>query len=78
MEITDLSICQCVSPNKLSAGDRHLTCWLSYDDNERLLRLLKRLGYSDRGKLQADYTDVISQALAQLENVLEKPNKLLR
>lgn len=58
--------------NKLSAGDRHLTCWLNFDDNQRLMRLMNSLDYLDRGKTQASYTDVISLALAQLEQILEK------
>jgi hypothetical protein len=31
------------------------------------------LGYGDRGKTQAGYTDVISRALAQLEQNLTEP-----
>ncbi len=64
--------------NKLSAGDRHLTCWLGYNDNQRLMRLMNSLGYLDRGKTQTGYTNVISLALAQLEQQLEKPSQPLR
>jgi len=64
--------------NKLSAGDRHLTCWLNFDDNQRLMRLMNSLGYLDRGKTQAGYTEVISRALAQLEQSLAAPKPPLR
>jgi hypothetical protein len=59
--------------SRIQSGDRHLTCWLGEDDNERLLRLMASLGYGDRGKTQAGYTNVISLALAQLEQNLTKP-----
>lgn len=59
--------------SRIQSGDRHLTCWLGEDDNERLLRLMASLGYGDRGKTQAGYTDVISLALAQLEQNLTEP-----
>ncbi|WAK04586.1 hypothetical protein [Methylobacter sp. YRD-M1] len=49
--------------SRIQSGDRHLTCWLGKDDNDRLLRLMASLGYGDRGKTQAGYTDVINLAL---------------
>jgi hypothetical protein len=61
--------------SRLRSGDRHLACWLGKGDNERLLRLMASLGYGDRGKTQASYTNVISLALAQLEQNLEQPSK---
>jgi hypothetical protein len=36
--------------SRLRSGDRHLTCWLGKDDNERLLRLMASLGYGDRAR----------------------------
>jgi hypothetical protein len=53
--------------SRIQSGDRHLTCWLGKDDNERLMRLMQSFGYGDRGNMQAGYTDVIGLALAQLE-----------
>lgn len=64
--------------SRIQSGDRHLTCWLGKDDNDRLLRLMASLGYGDRGKTQAGYTDVIGLALAQLEQHLERPGKKIR
>ena len=60
--------------SRLQSGDRHLTCWLGKDDNDRLLRLMAALGYGDRGKTQTGYTDAIGRALAQLEQNLAEPN----
>jgi hypothetical protein len=59
--------------NRLQSGDRHLTCWIGKDDNERLLRLMASLGYAEKGKVQHGYTEVISRALATLESDLAKP-----
>ena len=65
--------------NKLSAGERRLTCWLDQSDNERLLKLMAALGYGDKGKLQDDYTEVIRLALVQLDKKLNPPrNGLVR
>jgi hypothetical protein len=64
--------------SRIQSGARHLTGWLGKDDNERLLRLMASWGYGDRGKRQAGYTDVISLALAQVEQNLEQPGKKIR
>jgi|APLak6261673822_1056097.scaffolds.fasta_scaffold00667_4 hypothetical protein len=62
--------------SRIQSWDRHLTCWLVKDDNDRLLRLMASLGYGGRGKKQAGYTDAISLALAQLEqNLAASRNK---
>lgn len=42
------------------------------------MRLMNSLGYLDRGKTQAGYTEVISRALAQLEQSLAAPKPPLR
>jgi hypothetical protein len=64
--------------SRIQSGDRHLTCRLGKDDNERLLRLMASLGYGDRGKMQAGYTDVIGLALERLEQHLEQLGKKIR
>ncbi len=59
--------------NRLSSGEKRLTCWLNQNDNERLLKLMASLGYGDKGKLQDGYTEVIHLALVQLEKKLNPP-----
>lgn len=58
---------------RLQSGDRHLTCWLNQNDNDRLLKLMDSLGYNDKGKIQDGYTEVIRLALEQLEKKLNPP-----
>lgn len=59
--------------NRLSSGEKRLTCWLPQPDNDRLLKLMANLGYGDKGKLQDGYTEVIRLALEQLEKKLNPP-----
>ncbi len=55
------------------SGDRHLTCWISREDDERLFRLMESLGCVEKGKLQRGYSEIISLALENLESNLDKP-----
>lgn len=59
--------------SRIQSGDRHLTCWLNQTDNDRLLKLMVSLGYGDKGTVQDGYTEVIRQALMQLEKKMNPP-----
>jgi hypothetical protein len=53
------------------AGDSRIGCWLAEDDNQRLQRLIEMMNES--GTSKAGYSDVISQALKELEISLTPP-----
>lgn len=59
--------------SKLDAGESKISCWLPEDDNKRLQQLMELLGYSGKGKKQQGYSEVISQALKELEINLTPP-----
>lgn len=50
---------------KSQVGDSRITCWLSEDDKQRLQRL--QIMMNDIGYSKANYSDVFSQALKELE-----------
>lgn len=62
---------------RIQSGDRHLTCWLGQNDNDRLMKLMANLGYGEKGKLQDGYSEVIRMALEQLEKKMNPPRNAL-
>jgi len=64
--------------SKVEAGESKISCWLPEDDNKRLQQLMELLGYSGKGKKQQGYSEVISQALKELEvNLAPAPQREL-
>ena len=51
--------------SKIQSGQARISCWLGEDDNQRLLRLMNSLDCG--AKKQSAYSEVISQALRELE-----------
>ncbi len=64
--------------SKIEAKESKISCWLPEDDNKRLQQLMELLGYSGKGKKQQGYSEVISQALKELEvNLTPAPQREL-
>jgi len=57
--------------SRFKAGDARIACWLNQDDKQRLHRLIEMMSESEETK--AGYSDVISQALKELEIRLSPP-----
>ena len=64
--------------SKLEAGESKISCWLAEDDTERLKKLMDILDHEESGKKKQGYSEVISQALKELEiSLTPAPHKNL-